>query len=145
MNGETDADIYAFCKSFTKDNVWVKGENWHADFVKIGNLIFNKLGFDIDVSTLDTHPIYFNYWLIKTSLFEKYCHDLLIPAMNLMNSDEEIMAICERNANYTGNNVMKAQQCIEVFGKPFYTYYPFVLERFMSTFAAIHELKVMQI
>ncbi len=138
-------ELYAFNKNFKKQNIWVVGENWHADFVKVGNAIFNRLGYDVDVSKLDTEPIYFNYWLIKNEWFQRYCKELLIPAMDLMDNDPEIIDMCERNANYTGIKVMKAQQCMQVFGKPYYTYYPFICERLMSTFAAIHGLNVVQI
>ena len=51
------------------------------------------------------------------------------------------------DANYIQQIAKKTSKeaLLRIFGKPYYTYHPFIFERFMSTFVAIHNLKLVQI
>lgn len=143
-------ECYSFFPEWDHPNCWVLGETIHKDFIKIGNLIFNKLGFG-DVDKIDTPNIYMNYWIIKSELFDRYCKEVLNPVMAIMEEDEEIKELLMQRTTYKNSedlsmrNIANEEQCMELFGVPYYTYHPFVLERCMATFIALNNFTVKHI
>lgn len=139
-----DADIYSFFGVKGQANVWKQADIWHPLFSKIGKLIFEKLGLP-DPTTLPTPPIYSNHWLAKKEIFDIYVSTLLKPVMELMDSDPEISGLCWNDSGYNVRSKASPEICQKIFGKEYYPYHPFVLERLMPTFVAMNKLKLIHV
>lgn len=135
-------DVYSFFSRVKHMNIWRMGDKWHKDLSKIGQMLINKIGIECNVSDLDTTPVYCNYWIAKTDIFSDYVNTMLTPALKILSTDKEIMFYCDKNSNYTNLDMATPQMCKQIFGKPYYTYYPFILERLPSTYFALNDIRV---
>ena len=76
---------------------------------------------------------------------------MLAPAMRLMEEDEEISRLCDEDSGYgclfekedycrevNRQFAISKVRCMELFGKPYYTYHPFICERLISTWLALN-------
>jgi len=121
-------------------------DRFHPNLLRIGELIVTKL-FGKDLHQVKADRIYYNHWIAKKEVFDGYCKEMLLPAMDLMENDEEIRSLCWDNAHYNGDNShpehrrvnkpMNADECMSAFGVPYYTHHTFVLERLPSIYFAI--------
>ena len=144
-------DVYSFFlnkqfKGTSKANTFY--DTYHPNLLEIGSEIVKRL-FNEDISKIKADRIYYNHWVAKSSIFENYCKEMLLPAMDLLGGD--LHDLVWENANYrAGKNIdgqvmaiMPPEKCMEVFGVPYYTHHPFVLERLPSIYFALkgHTIK----
>lgn len=135
-----DADIYTFFghtkayQEWQPLNLWKRDKIWHPNLYDIGVKIFDKLGYDIRELLMPV--IYYNYWITSPVILDEYMNEVLLPAMELMENDKEIKDLCMQDAKYP-HAIKDNKRLYEVFGRPFYTYHPFVCERLFPTFVAL--------
>ena len=146
------ADVYSFYKSERAENVWAEAVTlWHPKrMTEIGQMIFGRLGWSVDILKLRTSTIFSNHWIAKSSIFARYAGQVLAPAMKLMETDAEIRHACFEDSKYgelfkdprycrsMGYSGATREQCLKLFGRPYYTYHPFLCERFFSTWLALN-------
>lgn len=146
------ADVYVFTGQQPGANIWrMAVERWHPPrLAEIAQKIFDRLGVKQDLLELDTTVIHSNYWLAKPEILDRYMNEMLIPAMELMENDPEIRAMCFEDSGYgelfqdpqyreiVGHDALSEEVCLRIFGKPYYPYHPFVCERLMSSWLAIN-------
>lgn len=136
------ADVYSFFRSYTPRNVWVKAEQWQPGVLPAAVAIFKeferKTGIVVgDITKLETPVIYQNAFVAKKSIYFQYVNEWLLPLIDIMQKNEEVSQLLSKDAKYTGSKLNR-EECIKVFGVPYYTLHPFVCERFFSTFLAIN-------
>ncbi len=93
----------------------------------------NHLDRDIDM-------IYFNYFVIKKDLFADYMNNLLLPAINLMQFDEDIIELCNLTSDY--NSVHEFPEHLRT--ETAYSYWPhipFILERLINIYRLTYDKK----
>jgi len=149
-------DVYSFFgnkqfKGSSKANTFY--DTHHPYLLEIGSKLIKTL-FNEDISRIQADRIYYNHWLAKSSLFENYCKEMLLPVMDLMDNDKEIKELCDKDAKYNSkeqrqhlklNRPMDEAQCMKVFGYPYYDHRAFVLERLPSIYFALKGHKVKHI
>jgi len=79
------------------------------------------------------HVFYFNYFVAKGAIYERYVAEMLAPAMAVMDQMPELM----QDSRYPHPLPPHLQAR---FGIPFYPYHSFLCERFFSYFAHVHGL-----
>jgi hypothetical protein len=94
--------------------------------------IMKAIGYDWTPTTFE-HVFYFNYFVAKPTIYERYVTEMLAPAMDVMAHMPELMT----NSNYP---YPLPEPLRMRFGIPFYPYHPFLCERFFSYFAHLHRL-----
>jgi len=129
-------DCYSFFKQMKPCNVFEKADMWHKGIAELFRLLFEKLGRKEDFFSGNTPLSYYNYWVLKSELYEQYVKEWLAPSMELLENDSELKEIAMQNAKYMNleRTSESPERCLEIFGVPHYTYHPFVLERLISAF-----------
>lgn len=137
-----DIDVFAFQKRRKQKNIVLQAENYHKGFVEIVKKILRETGFLDDwpgrgkwkdskdlPPTLD-YIILFNYFIARGAVYERYVNELLRPAMKILEGIPEAY----NNATYKKLNTQEIGRFTQAFGKPYYPFHPFVLERLPSIF-----------
>ena len=147
LNDEEKADVYSFFGKLEKVNLVTQGVNWHPLFLDIYKLISDRLdwGVDLEDKSLLFEPIYSNHWIASKETFKEFALDFLIPVTDLMNSSKVLRDLCNQDANYISREKISPELCLEVFGRPYYTYHCFILERLFPIFCYLRDKKVKHI
>ena len=130
-------------------NVWQQAVQLggHPGYlVETAQKIFNLLGYSLDICLVRTKPVFSNHWLVKPEIFEAYVKGLLLPAMQIMENNKEIKALCYQDSNYAQTvrrdekrEPLSPEQCQRIFERSYYTLHPFICERLFSTWIAIQK------
>jgi hypothetical protein len=121
---ETDFEVLCLGRKMPEHRMLFNLEQWHPGSRAILEKIFQKLGKQAPGEPRDA--IYSNHFMAKTPIYQDYVSDLLIPAMNLMENDEEIYKLVNVDSNY-----YKLQ--------PPYTEYAERVKKFLGTsYAPLH-------
>jgi len=80
------------------------------------------------------HIFYFNYFVAKKDIYERYVKEMLEPCMKVMDTMDGLM----KDARYG----MLPEHLQKKFGITYYPYHPFICERMFSHFIEINNLKV---
>jgi hypothetical protein len=142
---ERDADrpdVYSFFGNAPDANVWLRAVLvcHPLRLAEIAQKIFNRLGRTEDIFELKTPVIYSNYWIARPFVLERYVSEMLVPAMSLMEEDDEIRTLCFEDARYrpVHHRALSPRKCKKIFGRPYYTYHPFICERLFPSWLALH-------
>jgi hypothetical protein len=108
-------------------------EHFHPGLSLHFRRIMASIGYDWK-PTQFAHVFYFNYFVAKPELYQRYVNEMLVPAMKVMDSMPELMA----DSHY-GNPLPENLRVR--FGVPFYPFHPFLCERLFSYFAHLHGLR----
>ena len=138
-----EADVYSFFGGNTTRNIWLKAEQWQPGILKIAELIFAefekhssyKVG---DITKLNTPIIYQNAFIAKSEIYLDYVQNFLNPLVVIMEQNKEIQKLLNKDAKYKESKLSR-DKLIETFGVPYYTFQPFVCERFFSTYLALNK------
>jgi hypothetical protein len=144
-------DVYSFFlnkqfKGSSKANTFY--DTYHPNLLEIGSKLVKRL-FNEDIAKIKADRIYYNHWIARSDVFDGYCRDMLLPAMDLMEGElKELVwtdATYKKGVTIDGQvaAVMSAEQCMAAFGVPYYTHHAFVLERLPSIYFALkgHTIK----
>jgi len=138
VNASDGADFIAFY-GLSVPNMVDYAEDKHPGFKNIWVKLLTKMGFskeDIDA------PISFfqcNCWMAKPEWMVMYL-DFARRAMTILDEDQEIKALCYRDASYTSN--LSEDQLMKIYGAPWYTFHPFIMERLPCFFVKQFDAKL---
>jgi hypothetical protein len=105
--------------------------HFHPNFATYFARIMAAIGYDWK-PTVFLDIFYFNYFVAKSSIYERYVREMLAPAMAVMDQMPELMG----SSSYS---VLPARLAAR-FGVPHYPYHSFLCERFFSYFAYLNGL-----
>lgn len=113
---------------------------WEYIFRRI---LVERMGWPEKVLTMPVMPIYFNYWLIRTDIFERYHSELLGPVLAAMRdeTDIDLQKALFTDSDYPKRDTTPHDKLISMFERKYYTMHPFVLERMISVWAAYAGIK----
>lgn len=127
-------DIMSFQRHISHDTVSV-ADRFHPNFAKYFTEIMEKIGYKwIPVDIKDV--FYCNYFVARPAIYEKFVHEMLIPAMEVMKNMPELMG----NSNYPRILPNKLKQS---FGVNHYPYHSFLCERMFSFYVSLNQFKVL--
>jgi hypothetical protein len=106
---------------------------FHPGFSRYFARIMKAIGHDWSPTVLKD-VFYFNYFVAKASIYERYVKEMLAPAMAVMDQMPELL----QNSAYPG---VLPERLRARFGVSHYPYHTFLCERFFSYFAHIHQLR----
>ncbi len=142
---KSSADVYAFFqdpdqRSRVKKNMWKHAvEMWHPPlFIEIGQMIFDELKIKANILDLETPVIYSNYWIARPQVFAGYVERLLAPAVKIMEENETIKRLCYEDSGYDRQKSISIKQREKIFGRPYFTFHPFICERLFSSWLALN-------
>lgn len=139
-----NSEVYSFFDSNPKVNVVHQAETWHKGFIEIYEKIGKAMEWNIDFrdKSILMEPIFSNHWIASRKVFKKYCKDYLLPVMFLVESDTELRKLCFEDSNYISKSKASPEKCLSIFGKPYYTFHPFIFERLFPVFCYIEDIEV---
>lgn len=125
-------------------------DTYHPHLLEIGTALISKI-FNKDLSKIKADRIYYNHWVAKSEVFDGYCEEMLLPAMDLLNGElkESVWRDAEykpfRNVSGEVSAIMSPEACSKAWGLPYYTHHAFILERLPSIYFALKGLKTTHI
>lgn len=125
-------DAISFQRHIPHDPVTL-ADRFHPNFSKYFAEIMKKIGYNWSPMVLND-VFYCNYFVAKTEIYDKYCTQMLFPAMEVMKNMPELM----ENSRYPKPLADNLRQS---FGVNHYPYHAFLCERMFSYFAHVHKLK----
>lgn len=106
------------------------------------DLIVKKLGITKQkVLTGRGYAISFNAFIAKPSVYSDYVNNLLKPAINLCNNDDEVASMVRQKSSYE-NGKLPPNNFTKDTGFEYYPWIPFILERLINVYVEINNLKV---
>lgn len=76
--------------------------------------------------------IYSNQWVAKEDVYKRYVREILIPAMNYMETDEQMKRYAWRDSQYDKKGGLKLEELKKYTGLDYYPMACFLLERLPS-------------
>jgi hypothetical protein len=133
------ADVVTFYK-FSDVGMITHAMQYHTHFEEVWLALLSKMGYaKHDILSVDI-PFYpCNCWMAKPEWMKKFLM-FAQKAVYIMENDPLVRRLCFQNSNHTSNLTKK--QLIEISGKPYYTYHPFITERLPCFFFWIEKAKV---
>lgn len=117
---------------------WRQGAGCHGEkFVACARGVLSALGVRGDPLELPCPPVYCDYEIARTDLYEDFVRNCLAPAVCVMSEARgELRALLWSDAKYTEGKVTP-ERALALWGVPFYTMHAFVAERLFPTYAAL--------
>lgn len=103
---------------------------FHPNFEVIMRKILTKIKYSVNLRHIPK-PIYFNHFVATPHIWDKYTSELLFPAMDIMESDDEIRQLVWKNSNYPNP---LPQHLAQAWGVNYYPYHTFICERLINVF-----------
>jgi hypothetical protein len=125
-------DAMSFQRHVPHDPITL-ADRFHPNFSHHFRRVMSAIGYGWTPTPFAT-VFYFNYFVAKADVYERYVREMLAPAMSVMDHMPELMG----NSHYP-NPLPEPLRAS--FGVPFYPYHPFLCERLFSYFAHLHGLK----
>lgn len=125
-----NVDVFSFQKRRSQKNIITQAENYHKGFVDIVKKILFETEFLNEIPKHLDKIVLFNYWIARPEIYQRYVDELLRPAVEVLKGLNEAYY----NAGYKKLSDAEKARFLKAFGKPYYPYHPFVLERLPSLF-----------
>jgi hypothetical protein len=132
------AEVYSFFGAFTRRNVWIVAERWQPGVLAAGRYLCNEIWNGVDITELNTPIIYQNAFVAYGPIYKRYVDEALRPALRIIDTDTVLQQLLDKDSKYRALHRLKGKDCEAVFGRPYYTLHPFVLERLFSTWLAMN-------
>lgn len=138
---QTNPDVIVLFSS--RDRLVDQAQRHHPLFTELWCKILGRLGYSRGDALNPGVPTYFsNFWLAKPRWMREYM-DFYKRAEQVMDSVGELQDMLYANSRYGGK--MTKERCMEVFGRPYYPYHPFICERLPCFFFWKHGAKLMDL
>lgn len=140
---QEDFDVMSFTKNAPSHDMLGALDGWHPGSVALLAKIWDSLGLEMPKKT--RFPIYQNAFCASHEVYLDYVVNFLIPAMYLMEFDQEIKDLCYKNSGYTVTTLNKPVDFGRInkyLGIDYYPMHPFILERCFSLWIERKNLKV---
>lgn len=125
-------DVMSFQRHMSHDPISFANK-FHPNFSNYFQKIMKNIGYNW-TPTVFKNVFYCNYFVAKEEIYQKYCEEMLFPAMDFMENMPELM----QNSNYPHK---LPEHLASKFGVNYYPYHTFLCERMFSYFAYIHNFK----
>lgn len=128
----SEYDVLSFTKQSPSHQMLAIANIWHPEFTSILGKILDKIGFKLPIEV--KYPIYQNAFCAKIELYREYVRNMLIPAMWIMENDEEIKKLCWSDSNYYKLRSVPgfAERVKQFLGVDYCPLHTFLAERFFS-------------
>lgn len=114
---------------------------WHPGFMTTIKLLWEKLGYKMPGEA--KQPIYQNSYLAKATIYKDYVDSFLLPAMNLINTDEQLNAAMIQSSGYGRLNRQADLKSVKnKLHMDEYPLCPFILERCPSLYYQIKGIRI---
>lgn len=134
-----NADVVAFYRG-CKGCMTKQGESCHRGFTHIWNTWLDAMNIPQNI-TQEMTPFYANFWIAKAEWMDKYLEFFQFAVDTLMNH-ENLRDIAWSDSSYIHGSLYVHKRCQEVFGKPYYPFYIFLLERLPALFFTLKKAKI---
>ncbi len=124
-------DVLSFQRHARHDNITFS-DRFHPNFTTHFRKIMHAIGYNWEPTVFE-NIVYCNFFVAKSSIYEKYVTEMLIPAMKIMETMPELM----RNSGYPKS---LPENLKETFGVNHYPYHAFICERMFSYFMHLNKL-----
>ncbi len=134
---DKNPDIMAFVrmKPPTDKSFLEFTSRFHPYFKVYFERVFQRAGFP--VLEYIHEPVYFNYFVAQSDIYEQYIKEMLIPCMEVMKDMPELFM----NSNYK-KGLPFTEETKKSTGIDYYPYHPFICERFFSYYVQLKGLRV---
>lgn len=133
-----EVDAIGFTPRLKNLNVIIQGNRAHGGgFSDLTQDIFNKAGIDWDVSKPLKRVVMSNYIIARPEVYQDYASKVLLPCMDVMESDPIISERVWKDSGYYKKMRMPAQLKSDL-GVPYYPLHTFICERFWSVYLAMN-------
>ena len=114
-------------------------ERFHKGISVATIKILEKINYKTYWDGKSDKPVYFNYFVARRDVYERYVKELLRPAIDVMTNDKEIKKMVEIDSGYKKKMTpeLKAQ-----IGYDYYPLHPFICERLINLFIIKNNLKL---
>jgi hypothetical protein len=131
------ADVYTFFGRIRETHPWRLAERKHPGIARAAEVLLDRLGIASDPLLLRAPVVHQNHFICRSSLYERFAHELLAPAVEAMRdrSDRELQELLRQDAHYSDPR-LPARRLRALFGRPHFCLHPFVCERLFSTWLA---------
>ncbi len=115
-------------------------EDNHPGFLALWSKLIAQLGYGDYRQYGTPAAFYCNYWIMKSPLYSEY-RTIALRAIELLESDPELVPLAQKNSNYKGS--VTPEKLLEMTGQPHYTFHPFVMERLVCFWAHVRQLRIL--
>lgn len=138
---ESEYDVLSLTRNSSKHQMLARANAWHPGFMTTIKLLWEKLGYKMPGEA--KQPIYQNHFLAKTEIYRDYVDNFLIPAMELIEKDEELNKLMLQPSGYGRLNRQADMRSVKAkLGMTDYPLTPFVLERCPSLWFTMKRINV---
>jgi hypothetical protein len=137
----SDYQVLSFTRNGRDHKMISMATHWHPDFLPAIKLLWEKLGLKMPGEA--RNPIYQNHFSCKTDIYKRYVSEFLSPAIEIIETDEELHEKMIKPSNYgrlSRDADLKAVK--NKLGLNDYPLNPFVLERCPSLWFQMHNISV---
>lgn len=130
-----DVDVISFCvqefhgKSGKSYKYLEFTEIVHPGFTEGFTYLCNYLGLEVKEPRC---VIYAGQWVAKEEVYKKYVNEILIPAMDFMETDDKMKRYAWRDSQYDKKGGLKKEELKKYTGLDYYPMACFLLERLVS-------------
>jgi hypothetical protein len=138
---DSDYEVLSFTRNGRDHKPIAMASQVHKGFLPALNLLWQKLGIERPGEV--RNPIYHNYFSCKNEIYQRYIAEFLKPAIDLIDSDEELNTIMRQPANYGAKARDADLKSVKAkLGMDDYPMSTFVLERCPSLWFDLHRIPV---
>lgn len=140
---ESDYDVMSFTKNTRHHMMLEAAEQWHKGFKDILRKVCDSIG--VLCHNEVKIPIYQNHFSAKFEIYQDYCKNYLIPAMDVMQKDPEINKLIMIDSNYSELDKTPPEKLDIIekeIGVRYFPMAPFILERLFSVYVHNKNIKV---
>lgn len=138
---ESEYDVLSLTRNSSKHQMLAMANAWHPGFMTTIKLLWEKLGYKMPGEA--KQPIYQNHYVAKTEIYLDYVDNFLIPAMGLIETDEELNKLMLQPSGYGKLNRQADMRNVKAkLGMDDYPLSPFILERCPSLWVTMKRINV---
>ena len=118
-----------------RHNMYVHAEMFHPGFMRLWVSLISRMGLHRELLNMPTPAAFYcNYWMARRKLVDSYSV-FATRAMVLLQTDPELRAMANADANYTYTVRPLAKDSIKrMTGHDYYTFHAFIMERLPCLF-----------
>jgi hypothetical protein len=137
----SDYQVLSFTRNSKKHVMIAMAAQWHKGFLPAIDLLWTKLGYKRPGEA--RNPIYQNHFSATIEIYKDYVNSFLNPAMEIINTDEELNALMLQPSGYGKlTKQSEAPRVKQFLGMTDYPLCPFVLERCPSLWMQMKGYKI---
>lgn len=126
-------------KTMKDDKLVSSATQYHPLFKQIWIKLLIALGYQNCIKKDYPNPIIWNAWVATPEIMLQYIN-FIKKVIHIMNTNQEIKKLLNMDSKYEGQMPLARKK--QIFGHPYYTYHPFILERLPTFFFAQHGIYI---